>query len=119
MMTPGDRESMAAGESGGQNDLAGLHQAGGRLWPDHGPHSLPPAGPPPLPADLCLAGLRSVAEISGAAALPRLLVLLPGGPAPFGDRCAFPADQARRTACGGRRVPPALRRTAACVAALG
>src|SRR5712671_1465815 len=104
MNHPGDSHSIPTG-NGGQNDLGGLHQAGRRLRPDHGPHTLPYAGPSALPAGLCLAGLRSVPEVPGAAPFPGILAGQARGPAPFGHGRAFEADQAGRAA--HRRWGPA------------
>src|ERR1700739_4876139 len=74
---------------------------------DDGRDPLSDAGSSLAAADLCLAELRSVPEISGAAGLPAILANEVGRAALFGPRRAFQADQARRTARRRRRVPAA------------
>src|SRR5215467_12987045 len=81
------------GESGGQNALERFHQAGQRLWPDHGTHPLPVAGLSTRAAGLCLAGLRHVAEISCVAEVSRILDQHARGTASFGDGRPLQADQ--------------------------
>src|SRR5215475_5568633 len=86
----------------------GFSEAGKGLRADDGADSLPHAGPSLAAADLCLAELRPVPEIPGAAGLFALLAGEAGRPAVLGYRSAFQADQARRTARRRRRVPFAL-----------
>src|SRR5262249_7032348 len=75
---------------------------------DDGRDSLSDAGSSLTAADLCLAELRSVSEIPGAAGLPALLAGEVGRTAVFGPRRAFQADQARGAPRRRRRVPAAL-----------
>src|SRR5690242_17804408 len=86
----------------------GFSEAGAGLRADDGADSLPDAGPSIVTADLCLAELRSVSEISGAQRFPALLAGEARRPAALGHGGPFQADQARRTARRRRRVPPAL-----------
>src|SRR5471030_344360 len=101
--------------NGGWHGLAGwgfrgLSEAGAGLRADDGANSLPDAGSSLVAANLRLAKLRSVPEISGAEGFPlvlggktrRTVVLRDGGP--------FQADQARRTARRRRRIPAALKK---------
>src|SRR5580693_5491251 len=97
----------------GWHGLAGwgfrrLPETSAGLWADDGGNSLPDAGSSLVAANLRLAELRSVPEVSGAARLPEFLAGKAGGTALFGPRRAFQADQARRTARRRRRVPVAL-----------
>src|ERR1700721_1001534 len=87
----------------GWDGLAGwrfrrLPETGSGLWADDGGNSLPDAGSSLVAADICLAELRSVSEIPGAAGLPCLLGAKTRGTALFGPRGAFQADPARSTA---------------------
>src|SRR5262245_7803001 len=75
---------------------------------DDGRDPLSLAGSPLAAADLCLAELRSVSEISGAAGFPAILAGEARGPALFGPRRALQADQARGAPRRRRRVPAAL-----------
>src|SRR6478735_5730629 len=86
----------------------GFPETGAGLRADDGANSLPHAGSPLLAANLRLAELRSVPEISGAEGLPRILGRKARWPAVLRYRGAFQADQARRAARRRRRVPPAL-----------
>src|SRR6202012_4373184 len=99
--------------NGGWHGLAGwcfrrLPETSAGLRADDGGNSLPDAGSSLAAANLRLAELRSVPEISGAAGFPRLLAGETRGAALGGPRRAFQADQAGRTARGGRRIPVAL-----------
>src|SRR5882757_4237256 len=99
--------------NGGKHGLAGwgfrgLPEAGAGLRADDGANSLSHAGSSLAAADLCLAELRSVSEISGAEGFPRLLAGKAGGAVVLGHGRAFQADQAGRAARGRRRVPAAL-----------
>src|ERR1700759_5487335 len=64
---------------GGQHDVAGwgrfrgFPETGTWIWADHGRDPLSDAGSSLAAADLCLAELRSVSEISGTQGFPRLL----------------------------------------------
>src|SRR5581483_3718542 len=101
--------------NGGWHGFAGwgcfrrLSETGVGLRADDGADSLSHAGSSFVAADLCLAELRSVSEISCAAGLPRLLAAEARGTAALRHRGAFPADQARRAARRRRRVQIALR----------
>ena len=66
------------------------------------------AGSQVVAADLCLAELRSVPEIPGAAGFPRFLAGKARGTAVLRHRGAFAADQACRTARRKRGVSAAL-----------
>src|SRR6516165_18425 len=86
--------------NGGCNGFAGcgcfrrLPETGAGLRADDGGDPLSDAGSSLTAADLCLAELRSVSEISGAAGLPLLLANEARGPLVQGDGGAFEADQA-------------------------
>src|SRR6201986_749223 len=100
--------------NGGQHDVAGwgcfrrLPETGAGLWADHGRDPLPDAGSSLAAADLCLAELRSVSEISGAEGFPEVLGREAGKDAVQGDSGAFQADQAGGAAHRRRRFPAAL-----------
>src|SRR5689334_9237533 len=88
-----------------------LPEAGKRLRADDGADSLPHAGSSLAAADLCLAELRPVPEISRAPGLLALLAGKAGRPAVLGHRRAFQADQAGGASRRRRRVPSALSRS--------
>src|SRR5882757_6241011 len=95
--------------NGGWHDVAGwcfrrLPETGAGLRADDGADSLPDAGSPVFAANLRLAELRSLSEISGAEGFSRLLAGKAGGTVVLGHRGAFQADQAGRTARRRRRV---------------
>src|SRR5215470_3436228 len=100
--------------NGGWHGLAGwgcfrrLPETSAGLRSDDGADSLSDAGSPVVAADLRLAELRSVSEISGATGLSRLLAGKARGAAVLGDGGAFAADQAGRAAGGERGFPSAL-----------
>src|SRR6267378_523799 len=99
--------------NGGKHGLAGwgfrgLPEAGAGLRADDGANSLSHAGSSLVAANLCLAELRSVSQISGAEGFPQLLGKVAGGTVVLGDGRSLQADQARRTARRRRRVPAAL-----------
>src|SRR5262245_49052001 len=79
---------------------------------DDGANPLPNAGSSLVAADLCLAELRSLPEISGASGFPRVLAGEARGPAVFGHGNAFQADQAGRAPRCSRRLSVALRHPA-------
>src|SRR5262245_49715974 len=79
-----------------------------RLRPDDGADTLPAARPSELAADLRLAGLRSLPEVSGAESFPGLLAGDARRAVALGDGGACAADQARRDSRHQRRVPAAL-----------
>src|SRR5882757_9720893 len=81
------------------------------LRADDGANSVSDAGSSLAAADLCLAELRHVSKIPGAAGLPHLLGGKARGAAALGDGGAFQADQAGRAARRGWRVPAALSAT--------
>src|ERR1700741_512913 len=85
-----------------------LSEAGFGLRADDGANSLSDAGSSLAAADLCLAELRSVSEIPGAAGFPRLLAGKARRPLVLGHRGAFQADQAGGAARRRRRVQVAL-----------
>src|ERR1051326_5946262 len=76
-----------APQKGGQHDVAGwgrfrgLPETGAWVWADHGRDPLPDAGSSLAAADLCLAELRSVSEISGAEGFSEVLGGEAGGAA--------------------------------------
>src|SRR5437660_10361365 len=72
----------------------GFPETGAGLWADDGANSLPHAGSSLVAANLCLAELRSVSEISGAEGLPRVLGGKARRPAVLGHGGALQADQA-------------------------
>src|SRR4051812_3987960 len=86
----------------------GLQTSTARIRFDHRANSLPAARPSVPAADLRLAGLRSVSEISGAQSVPYILARNLGGAAALGHRRAFATDQARRDPRGERRIRLAL-----------
>src|SRR5215813_1921353 len=100
--------------NGGWHGLAGwgcfrrLPETSAGLRSDDGGDSLSDAGSPVVAADLRLAELRSVSEISGAAGLSRLLAGKARGAAVLRDGRAFAADQAGRAAGGEWGLPSAL-----------
>src|ERR1700674_2111837 len=99
--------------NGGWHGLAGwgfrgFPEASTGLWADDGANSLSHAGSSLVAANLRLAELRSVPEISGAEGLPRVLGRKARRPTVLRHRGAFQADQARRAARRRRRVPAAL-----------
>src|ERR1700681_2836555 len=99
--------------NGGKHGLAGwgfrgFPEAGAGLWADDGADFISDAGSPLAAANLRLAELRSVPEISGAEGFPQLLGKVAGGAVVLRDSRAFQADQACRTARRRRRVPAAL-----------
>src|SRR6202012_5672470 len=85
-----------------------LPEAGVGLWAHDSADSVSDARSSFVAADLCLAELRSVSEISGADRFPRLLGGEAGRTVVLGHRGAFQADQAGRVARRRRRVPAAL-----------
>src|SRR5580700_695057 len=100
--------------NGGWHGFAGwgfrrLSEAGAGLRADDGANSVSHAGSSLAASDLRLAELRSVSELPGAEGFSRILAGETRGPAVRGDRRAFEADQARRTARRRRRVQAALR----------
>src|SRR5580693_1766910 len=99
--------------NGGWHGLAGwgfrgFPETGAGLRADDGANSVSHAGSSLIVADLRLAKLRSVSEFSGAEGFSRLLATKARRSAVCRHRCAFQADQARRTARRRRRVPAAL-----------
>src|SRR5262249_59456916 len=88
--------------------ITGLSPPAAGLRADYRPDLLPPSRSPVAAADLCLAAVRRVARVSGAAEIPRVLAREPRRAAPLGDGRAFtPAAAGRDSRCR-RRVPPAL-----------
>src|SRR4051794_24105347 len=102
--------------NGGWHGVAGwgcfrrFPETGAGLRADDGADSVSDAGSPIVAANLRLAELRSVSEISGAEGFPRLLGGKARRAAVLRHRGAFPADQAGRAARRRRRVQAALRR---------
>src|SRR3954469_19163032 len=100
--------------NGGWHGLAGwgcfrrFPEALSGLWSDDGSNSLSNAGSSLVAADLCLAKLRSVSEVSGAEGFSQLLAGKAGRSAVFGHGGPFQADQAGRAARRRRRVQAAL-----------
>src|SRR3981189_2591545 len=99
--------------NGGWHGLAGwgfrrFPEASAGLWTDDGANSVSHAGSSLAAANVHLAELRSVPEISGAEGFSRLLGGKARRPAVLRHRGAFQADQACRTARRRRRVPAAL-----------
>src|ERR1700733_13184867 len=99
--------------NGGWHGLAGwgfrgLPETGVGLRADDGANSLSHAGSPLIAANLCLAELRSVPEISGAEGFPFVLGERAGWTVVLGHGRPFQVDQACRTARCRRRVPAAL-----------
>src|SRR5215472_13515253 len=99
---------------GGRHDFAGwgclrrLPETGAGIWTDDGRDPLQDAGSSLDPADLRLAELRSVSEISGAEGFSAILAGEAGRSAVPGDGCAFQTDQACGASRRRRRVPAAL-----------
>src|ERR1700688_4165042 len=99
--------------NGGWHGLAGwgfrgLPETGVGLRADDGANSLSHAGSPLIAANLCLAELRSVSEISGAEGFPLFLGEIAGWTFVLRHGRPLQADQACRTARRRRRVPAAL-----------
>src|ERR1700721_3424603 len=99
--------------NGGWHGLAGRGFPGlpeTSVWfrADDGANSLSHAGSSLIAANLCLAELRSVPEISGAEGFSLFLGERAGWTICARDGGPFQADQARRTARRRRRVPAAL-----------
>src|SRR5450755_4267560 len=99
--------------NGGKHGLAGwgfrgFPEAGAGLWADDGADFVSDAGSPLAAANLRLAELRPVSEISGVEGFSQLLGKVAGGTVVLGDSRALQADQACRTARRRRRVPAAL-----------
>src|ERR1043166_3911708 len=95
--------------NGGWHGLAGwgfrgLSETGAGLRADDGANSLPHAGSSLAAANLCLAELRPVSEISRIARFPRVLGKVAGRPAVLRHGGAFKADQAGGAAHRRRRV---------------
>src|ERR1019366_1245971 len=86
----------------------GFQETGAGLWADDGANSVSHAGSSLAAANLHLAELRSVPEISSAEGFSQLLGEVAGGTVVLGDSGPLQADQARRTARRRRRVPAAL-----------
>src|SRR5882724_9320804 len=89
--------------NGGWHGLAGwsfrgFSEAGAGLRPDDGANSVSHAGSSIVAANLRLAELRSVPEISRAEGFPQLLGKIAGGTAVLRDGGPFQADQAGRAA---------------------
>ena len=78
------------------------------LRPDHRQHPLPAARPSLAPANLRLAGLRSLPELPGAEQIPQFLAGKTRGPAALGDGGACAADQAGGDQGDRRGVQAAL-----------
>src|SRR5882724_11606078 len=92
-------------------DTAGferLQTTTGWLRADHRANPVPSPRPPMAAADLRLAELRSVPEISRVAALPGLLGREARRAAALGDGRPLPADQAGRAQGDRRRVQAEL-----------
>src|SRR6202035_2339476 len=87
----------------------GFPETGAGLRADDGANSVSDAGSSLAFANLRLAELRSVPEISGTEGFSQVLGRAAGRSVVLGDGGAFQADQARRTARRRRRVPAALR----------
>src|SRR5262249_16113382 len=81
------------------------------IWADDGKDPLSDAGSSLAAADLCLAELRSLSEISGADGFPGVLVGEARRSAVLGDGRAFQSDQAGRASRGRRSVPAELKAT--------
>src|SRR5882757_4511974 len=96
--------------NGGWHGLAGwgfrgFPEASAGLWADDGANSVSHAGSSVAAANLCLAELRSVPEISGAEGFFEVLGRTAGRTVVLGDGGPFQADQAGRTARRRRRLP--------------
>src|SRR6266702_7466369 len=88
------RKIDVTGDGGDIDGLAGFSPPASRLWAHHRPDLLPPAGSPVVAADLCLAAIRRLAGVSGAAEIPRVLAREPGRAAALRDGGALPAAAA-------------------------
>src|SRR5688572_29287079 len=97
--------------------LSGVHPSARGLRVDDGDDPLPAAGPPEAAADVRLAGIRSGAEVSGAAQVPGLLGPRARRAAALRNGGAFTPDQAGRVPGGGRCPDAALKRAAAAARA--
>src|SRR5882672_4449195 len=99
--------------NGGWHGLAGwgfrgFPEASAGLWADDGANSVSHAGSSLAAANIYLAELRSVPEISGAEGLSRLLGRKARRSAVLGHGGAFQADQAGRATRRRRRLQAAL-----------
>src|SRR4030088_2075545 len=99
--------------NGGWHGLAGwgfrgFPETGSGLWADDGANSVPHAGSSLTAANIRLAELRSVSELSGAEGFPLVLAAEARGTAVRRHRRAFQADPAPRTARRRRRLSAAL-----------
>src|SRR6266851_3314945 len=99
--------------NGGWHGLAGwcfrgFPETGAGLRADDGANSVSDARSSLASANLRLAELRSVSQFPGAEGLSFVLATEARRPAVRRHRCAFQADQARRTARRRRRLPAAL-----------
>src|ERR1700744_4182952 len=90
--------------------IRGFSETSDGIRADNGTDPLSHAGSSLAAADLCLAELRSVSEIPGAAEFPRLLAGEARRATVLGHRGAFEAYQAGRASRHRRRLPDALRR---------
>src|SRR6185295_3945265 len=103
----------------GWSCFRGFPEAGAGLRADDGADPVSDARSSLIAADLCLAELRSVSEISGAEGFPRLLAGKARWPTLLRDGGAFQADQAGRTARRRRRVQAALKARGFCTVGKG
>src|SRR5581483_3435543 len=97
---------------GGHYGVTGVSQSARRLWIDHRQHLVPASRSPMAAADLCLAGLRSLPELSGAEQIPQFLAGEARGSAALGNGGPRQADPPGRNPLRRRRVPAALKSAA-------
>src|ERR1700730_17366645 len=111
----GGHQRKMRSSNGGWHGLAGwgfrgFPETGAGLWADDGANSVSNAGSSLAAANLRLAELRFIPEISGVEGLSHLLGKIARRSAVRRHRGAFQAGQARRTSCRRRRIPAALGR---------
>src|SRR5260370_38509305 len=100
-----DIDCLPEGEA---HDFGRLQATAARLRADHRAHSLSDARSSVLSADLRVAGVRSLPEISPAQSISRLLAREIGRASAFGDGGARPPHQAGGNPRAGRQVSPEL-----------
>jgi len=101
------------------NDIRRFPASTGRPWPDHRSHSLPPPRSSLVAAVICLARLRSMPELSCAAALSHVLAALDRGRVAFGDGCSCGPASSSGNPLDRPRIPASLIARERVIAARG
>src|SRR5689334_7196840 len=97
-MEPPRTEEFESRRPGGPDGQRRLPAPACRLRIDHRAHLLPAPGPSLAASVLRVAGIRSLPEIPGIAAISGFLEEVAGRRTPFGDGRAFGSHQTGRTA---------------------